>query len=80
MVSVKRDCFYIFSAGSAAASQHYIVGGAEAEPGSWPWQLALERWNADFWMYKCGASLIHPQYAITAAHCVDGLVSPAAPT
>lgn len=53
-----------------------IVGGEEAQPGAWPWQVALinpdqvgsgpNYLNAQF----CGGSLIHQEWVLTAAHCV----------
>jgi len=44
-----------------------IVGGVEAADGANPWQCSLRRTS-----HSCGASIISNQWAITAAHCIDG--------
>jgi len=46
-----------------------IVGGTEAPKGAWPWQVMLKRRNGGQF---CGGTLIHPQWVVTAAHCVPG--------
>lgn len=48
-----------------------IVGGVETTPHAWPHQVAL--FIDD--MYFCGGSLISNEWVLTAAHCMDGLVS-----
>ena len=43
-----------------------IVGGQDAEPAEWPWQVFLV--IAD--TYMCGGSIVHAEWVVTAAHCV----------
>ncbi|CAK9294961.1 unnamed protein product [Gordionus sp. m RMFG-2023] len=44
-----------------------IINGQDANPKAWPWQLHITTNNTD----TCGGILIHPKYAITAAHCIE---------
>ncbi|XP_033756765.1 suppressor of tumorigenicity 14 protein-like isoform X2 [Pecten maximus] len=46
-----------------------IVGGKEAVPNSWPWQGSLT--FGSFHEHLCGATLISPHFAVTAAHCFE---------
>jgi elastase-2 len=48
-----------------------IVGGTDASPGEFPWQLSQQRLGGS-WSHSCGASLISATRALSAAHCVDG--------
>ncbi|MBI2568562.1 MAG: serine protease [Candidatus Schekmanbacteria bacterium] len=72
---------------AAAGQEHaFIVGGVEAAPGAWPWQVALIRPSlvaAGYSLYDaqfCGGSLIAREWVATAAHCVlddNGIADPA---
>ncbi|XP_074142111.1 chymotrypsinogen B-like [Sminthopsis crassicaudata] len=42
-----------------------IANGKNAVPGSWPWQVSLQRRGAHF----CGGSIINKNWVVTAAHC-----------
>ncbi|XP_031438604.1 ovochymase-1 isoform X2 [Clupea harengus] len=42
-----------------------IIGGREAWPNSWPWQVSLRFAT----MHACGGAIVTDQWIITAAHC-----------
>lgn len=60
-----------------------IIGGQEAQPGAWPWMVALvlasqtDAFQGQF----CGGSLIAPNWVLSAGHCTynadDSLLQPA---
>lgn len=54
---------------AASPSSPEIVGGWEADPGEWPWQVWLIVQMAEG-MSACGGSLIQSRWVLTAAHCV----------
>ncbi|XP_063284128.1 chymotrypsin-like elastase family member 1 [Pelobates fuscus] len=48
-----------------------VVGGTDATPNSWPWQVSLQYYYKENWYHICGGSLIRTNWVLTAAHCVD---------
>lgn len=48
-----------------------IVGGHQAEPGQFPYQVGMYI-QMDSKEVFCGGSLISPNYVLTAAHCTLG--------
>lgn len=56
--------------------QKRVVGGQPLRPGEWPWLVSLHYLSDHIYLnmqglkHLCGATLIHPQWLVTAAHCV----------
>ncbi|EFN51681.1 hypothetical protein CHLNCDRAFT_139913 [Chlorella variabilis] len=46
-----------------------IINGVRAPKGRYPWMVSL-RYNDEFGEHFCGASLISPNFVLTAAHCL----------
>ncbi|CAO2589849.1 Ctrc [Lemmus lemmus] len=48
-----------------------VVGGEDAVPNSWPWQISLQYLRDGIWRHTCGGSLITDRHVLTAAHCIS---------
>jgi len=49
-----------------------VIHGQTAKANAWPWMVRLvttELFEKNF--IECGGTLIHPQYVLTAAHCLE---------
>jgi len=51
------------------ANSQYIIGGSEARPNRYPWQIRLIT-SKNGKTYLCGGSIIDKDWILTAAHCV----------
>ncbi|KAL0977933.1 hypothetical protein UPYG_G00163470 [Umbra pygmaea] len=49
--------------------QTRVVGGEEAKPHAWPWQVSVQYLSGQ---HTCGGTLIKTGWVMTAAHCLEG--------
>ncbi|XP_010386203.1 mastin-like [Rhinopithecus roxellana] len=48
-----------------------IIGGCDVSARRYPWQVSLRFYSMKgLWEHICGGSLIHPEWVLTAAHCL----------
>eukprot|EP00794_Sanderia_malayensis_P017800 gene17800-19576_t len=55
--------------GQVKVQQSRVIGGSNATKGAWPWQIGL---FSKYGQFFCGGSIINPQWAVTASHCMAG--------
>ena len=52
-----------------------IVGGTDATPGAWPWQVLID-YKIHEGLHWCGGSILTPYWIVSAAHCFQSSVTP----
>jgi len=55
---------------SQNTSKSLILGGHEAKPGEWPWQVAIDWVDEVGEHWGCGGSILNKDWVLTAAHCI----------
>lgn len=63
----------LFSMTLLPAAHGQIVGGGDARIDDWPGFASMQSVNGNTVDHQCGATMIAPGWALTAAHCLDGV-------
>lgn len=63
-----KNSNYIINFIGIGVPESKIVGGDNASPGQFPYQVSLRKNKSHF----CGGSIIDSRTILTAAHCVEG--------
>ncbi|KAJ6632927.1 Trypsin-7 [Pseudolycoriella hygida] len=61
---------YKLNNGLSLMNEGRIVGGFRGNIEDFPYQVSMNHYGS----HRCGASIIHKQYVLTAAHCTTGVI------
>ena len=56
------------------ASAQQVVGGTEADIHDWPGMVSVQAVQGRNAWHECGATMISPEWALTAGHCLEGVL------
>ena len=62
------------AAGCLLLATGCVVGGQEANPDDWPGMASLQAVQGRANYHLCGATMISSEWALTAAHCLQGVL------
>ena len=71
MVRFLGLCAAMLAAALPGAAQ--IVGGSDADILDWPGMVSVQAVQGRNAYHECGATMISPEWALTAAHCLEGV-------
>lgn len=70
---MRRMLSLFISSAVAGLAHGQIVGGQAARIEDWPGMASLQAVSGQTVHHQCGATMISPEWALTAAHCLDGV-------
>lgn len=73
-VSVRTEAPHWYEAGRHVPEPQEIVLGENAMIDQWPGMASLQVYQDQSVFHACGATMIAPFWALTAAHCVEGVI------
>jgi len=62
--------YYGACSGDVYNREAYVVNGADAKQGEYPWQVALTLCADRKTCFACGGTIVNHKYVITAMHCI----------
>ena len=63
----------LVAAGLLGMAAACVVAGQDADPEDWPGMASLQAVQGRSVYHECGATMISPEWALTAGHCVEGI-------